>query len=94
MSIVVRFTSAPGMRDDQYDEVVRRLQESESTWPPDGMAYHVAFKLGDSFRVSEIWDSPEQLEAFGERLLPLLAEHGVELAGEPEIAEIYNIISR
>jgi hypothetical protein len=94
MTIVVRFTSAPGMRDDQYDESLRRLQESESTWPPDGMAYHVAFKLGDSFRVSEIWDSPEQLEAFGERLMPLLAELGVELAGEPEIAEVYNIISR
>ena len=35
-------------------------------------------------RVSEICDSREQLEAFGERLMPLLAEIGID-PGEPEI---------
>ena len=44
--------------------------------------------------MSEIWDSREQLEAFGERLMPLLAEIGIELAGEPEILEVHNIVKR
>ena len=55
---------------------------------------HVAFSSGGSFRVSEIWDSKEQFEAFGERLMPILTESGVELAGPPEILEIHNIIRR
>jgi hypothetical protein len=63
-------------------------------FPPDGLEYHVAFTSGGSFRVSEIWDSREQFEAFGQRLMPLLAEVGIELAGEPEIAEIHDVIKR
>jgi hypothetical protein len=45
-------------------------------------------------RVSEIWDSPEQLQAFGERLMPILADIGIEFSGEPEIVEVHNIIRR
>ena len=93
MSIVVRFTAKPSMTSEMYDEAVRRLQES-GDWLPDGMDYHVAFTSGGSFRVSEIWDSRQQLEAFGERLMPLLAEIGIELAGEPEILEVHNIVKR
>ena len=93
MSIVVRFTAKPSMTSEMYDEVIRRIEES-GDWPPDGMDYHVAFTSGRSFRVSEIWDSREQLEAFGERLMPLLADAGIELASEPEILEVHNTIRR
>jgi len=58
------------------------------------LEYHVAFSSGGSFRVSEIWDSKEQFEAFGQRLMPILTESGVELAGPPEVVEIHNIIKR
>ncbi len=94
MSILARFTTAPSVTTEQYDESLRRLEESGADWPPDGMEYHVAFTSGGNFRVSEIWDTREQLEAFGQRLMPLLAEIGVELAGEPEIIEVHNIIRR
>ncbi len=93
MSILVRFTSAPTVTTEMYDEVIRRLQEMED-WPADGLEYHVAFDSDGDFRVSEIWDSQEQFEKFGERLMPLLAEVGVELAGPPELLEIHNIIKR
>lgn len=93
MSIVVRFTPTPDITTDMYDEVIRRLEQS-GDWPPDGRDYHVAFSSSEGLRVSEIWDSPEQLQAFGERLMPLLAEIGVELAGEPEILEVHNIVKR
>jgi hypothetical protein len=93
MSILVRFTGAPSMSAEKYDEVLPRV-EASGEFPPDGLEYHVAFSAGGSFRVSEIWDSKEQFEAFGKRLMPILDENGVELAGPPEVLEIHNIIRR
>ena len=93
MSILVRFTGAPSMSAQKYDEVLPRI-ESAGEFPPDGLDYHVAFESGGNFRVSEIWDSREQFEKFGERLMPILADGGVGLTGEPEVLEIHNIIKR
>ena len=93
MSILVRFTGAPNMSSELYDAVMPTI-EASGQFPPDGLEYHVAFTAGGSFRVSEIWDSQEQFEAFGPRLMPILAEGGIELAGPPEIVEIHNIIKR
>ena len=93
MSILVRFTGAPGMTADKYDATMPSI-ESSGEFPPDGLDYHVAFRSGGSFRVSEIWDSQAQFEAFGQRLMPILAEGGIELAGPPEVIEIHNIIKR
>ena len=93
MSIVVRFTGAPSVTKQMYDECMP-LIESSGDFPPDGLDYHVAFGSDGNFRVSEIWDSKEKFEAFGQRLMPILAEQGIELAGEPEIIEVHNIIKR
>jgi hypothetical protein len=93
MSILVRFTGAPSMSAEKYDEVLPLIQAA-GQFPPDGLDYHVAFSSGGSFRVSEIWDSQEQFEAFGPRLMPILAEHGVELTGPPEVVEIHNVVRR
>jgi hypothetical protein len=93
MSILVRFTGAPGMTAEKYDATMPNI-EAAGEFPPDGLEYHVAFSSGGSFRVSEIWDSKEQFEAFAPRLMPILAEGGIELAGAPEVVEIHNIIKR
>lgn len=90
MSVLIRFAPA-SLTAEQYDESLRRLQEGE--WPPDGLEYHVCFGSDPNLRVSEIWDSQEQLDAFGERLMPLLADIGIE-PGEPEVMEIHNIVKR
>ena len=92
MSIVVRFLPA-SLTAQQYDETVRRLEQDGGDWPADGLDYHVCFGPDGNMRVSEIWDSPEQFEAFGERLMPLLADVGIE-PGEPEVLEVHNIIKR
>ena len=93
MSVLVRFTGAPSLTTDLYDNTMPTI-EASGQWPPDGLDYHVAFTSGGSFRVSEIWDSMEQFEAFGQRLMPILNAGGIELAGPPEIVEIHNIIRR
>jgi hypothetical protein len=91
MSIVVRFTPR-SLTTEQYDESVRRLTDS-GDFPPDGMDYHVCFGADGNLRVSEIYDSREQFEAFGERLMPVLADIGIE-PGEPEVFDIHNIVRR
>ena len=93
MSILVRFTGAPGLTSQIYDDAMPAI-EASGQFPPDGLDFHVAFESGGAFRVSEIWDSMAQFEAFGPRLMPILAESGIELAGPPEIVEIHNIIKR
>ena len=93
MSTLVRFTPAPGVTTQQYDDVIRKLQES-GDWLPEGLDYHVAFGSNGDFRVSEVWDSKKQFETFGSRLMPMLAEAGITLAGEPEVLEIHNIEKR
>jgi hypothetical protein len=91
MSIVVRYAPVPSTTTEQYDEVVRRLEESGEL-PADGFDYHVAFYSEGQLRVSEIWHSREQFEAFGRRVMPLLADVALEHTGQPEILEVHNII--
>ncbi|MDQ2942986.1 MAG: hypothetical protein M3R21_04855 [Candidatus Dormibacteraeota bacterium] len=93
MSIVVRFTPA-NLTTEKYDESTRRIEEAGIEFPPDGLDYHICFGSEGNLRVSEIWDSREQLEAFGKRLMPVLADTGIEFSGEPEIFEVHNIIKR
>jgi hypothetical protein len=93
MSIVVRL-SPKNVTRAKYDEVARRL-ESAGVWPnPDGLEFHVLFGSEGDFRVSEIWDSQEQFEAFGEHLMPILADVGLEFSADPEIFEVHNIVKR
>jgi hypothetical protein len=94
MSILVRFHPR-NLTAQQYDEVVRREKEDlGDRFPPDGRDYHVCFGTDGDLRVSEIWDSPEKLQAYYEILMPVIAEVGVELSAEPEIVEVYNIERR
>jgi hypothetical protein len=92
MSVLIRFAPTAVTTTEQYDETIRRLQEA-GDFPPDGMEYHVCFLSDGNVRVSEIWDSREQIDTFAERLMPLLAEVGID-PGEPEVLEIHNIIRR
>ena len=91
MSVLVRFAPS-NATTEQYDESIRRLQDS-GDFPPNGLEYHVCFLSDGSVRVSEIWDSMEQFQTFGERLMPILADLGID-AGRPETFEVYNSVRR
>ena len=91
MSVLIRFAPA-SLSAEQYDESVRKLEEA-GDFPPDGLDLHVCFGSEGNLKVSEVWDSREQLDAFGERLMPVLAEVGIE-PGEPEIIDVHHIIKR
>ncbi len=83
----------PQLTSENYSEANRRLEEA-GVWPPDGLDYHVCFGSEGNLRVSEIWDSREQMDAFGERLMPILADVGIEFSAAPEILEVHNIDKR
>jgi hypothetical protein len=92
VSIVVRFNPA-NLTTEMYDESIRRLEQA-GEFPPDGLEYHVFFGPEGDLHVSEIWDSQEQMEAFGERLMPILTDVGIEFSGPPEAFEVRNIVKR
>jgi len=92
MSIVVRFHPT-NLTKDKYDESLELLEE-KGAWPPDGLEYHVFFGPEGNMRVSEIWDSREQLEAFGEVLMPILLGQGMEFSSDPDIFEIHDAYRR
>ena len=93
MSIVVRH-SPVSLTTATYDSTIRTLEAAGGAWPPDGLDYHICFGADGSLHVSEIWDSKEQFEAFGERLMPILADAGIEFSGPPEVFEVHNSIKR
>ena len=91
MSIVVRFPTS-NVTKQQYDTVRKALEEA-GEWPPEGCQLHVCFGDEEDIRVSEIWESQEQLEAFGQKLMPRLEEAGIKLSGEPEVFEAHVVES-
>ena len=91
MSVLIRFAPA-SLTAEQYDDVVARLA-ADGVSPAEGLDYEICFGSGDNLQVSLVWDSQEQLDAFGARLGPILAELGID-PGEPEIFEVHNIIKR
>jgi hypothetical protein len=95
MSIVVRY-SPPSLTTDQYDEADRRLREAGVEPLPDGLEYHVCFGSEGNLRVSEIWDSREQFEAYGKRLsaMPVLADIPFDSGGPPEIFDVHKLRKR
>jgi hypothetical protein len=44
-------------------------------------------------QVDPVWDSQEHFDAFAARLMPILAELGID-RGQPEVPEVHNIIKR
>ena len=91
MSIVVRFPLSNVTRQ-QYDAVRKALVDA-GDWPPAGCQLHVCFGDDRDIRVSEVWESQEQLEAFGEKLRPRLEAAGIQLSGEPDVFEAHIVES-
>ena len=91
MSLVIRF-SPPSLTAEQYDTVVQRMYD-EGILPADGLDYELCFGEPGHLKVSQVWDSQEQMDAFGAKLMPILNEFGIE-PGQPEVLEVHNIIKR
>jgi hypothetical protein len=89
VSVLIRF-SPPSLKAEQYDKVVARLHE-EGVFPAEGLEYEICFGAEGNLKVSQVWDTKEHMEAFGQRLMPILQEVGID-PGTPEIADVHNVI--
>jgi hypothetical protein len=89
MAITMIFTPHP-FDARQYDEAIKRLESAGASAPP-GRLYHVCFGTGANLRVVDVWESQDAFNAFGQTLLPILQQLGVD-PGQPEVAEVHNII--
>ena len=94
MSILVRYEPS-GLTKDVYDDASSKIEQSDDLgWMPEGLDYHVCFGDDGDLRVSEVWDSREQWEAFSEKLIPVLQDAGVQFGGEPQVIEIHKVEKR
>jgi hypothetical protein len=89
VSVLIRF-APPSLTSDQYDKVVARLHE-EGVFPAKGLDYEICFGSGANLKVSQVWDTNDDMEAFGRRLAPILQELGID-PGTPEVVDVHNII--
>lgn len=88
MSIVVKF-KVSGMSADKYEAVMSKLDAAGAGAPP-GRLYHVSYGARDSVQVVDVYDSPQSLEAFGKKLVPILEQMGIK--AEPEVHDAINIV--
>jgi hypothetical protein len=74
----------------KYAECIKRLDHA-GAGAPAGRLYHVCFGDENNLCVSDIWDSAESFERFGQTLKPILEDLGVN-TGQPDIINVHNII--
>ena len=89
MAIAVYF-HPESMSSAQYDDVIKRL-DAAGVGQPAGRLHHSAFGPSDHLMVYDVWDSPESFQKFGETLMPILGEAGID-PGQPEIMPLHSII--
>ena len=89
MAIGIYFNPA-SMSAAQYDDVIARLDEA-GAGAPAGRLYHACFGAGDKLQVFDIWESQAAFDKFGETLMPILNEVGLD-PGQPMVEPVHNLI--
>ncbi len=92
MSIAVRFNPT-SLTADKYDQLSGSSRRPAHGLRPDSSITFASDRTG-TCALTKSGNSREQFEAFGERLMPVLSEAGIEFSGEPEIFEVHNITKR
>jgi len=95
MAIGVTF-NFPGATIEQYEQVCRGINNGQpmralADWPGGGCLSHAAGATPEGLRVTDVWESPEKFQAFGEMLMPHLAQAGIEPA-EPTVFPVHNFV--
>ncbi|MDQ3826326.1 MAG: hypothetical protein M3319_08420 [Actinomycetota bacterium] len=88
MAIAVYFHPR-GMTLTDFEESHRRLDDA-GAGNPSGRIHHSCFGDDGDLMVYDIWESPEQFEAFGQILMPILAKIGID-AREPAIMALHRL---
>jgi hypothetical protein len=88
MAIAVYFHPA-SMTMAQFEDVHDRLKKGGHD-NPKGRIHHSCFGEDGSLMVYDIWESEEAFGAFGEVLMPIIAEVGLDV-GQPQVMKIQRL---
>ena len=89
MAIAIYFHPA-SMDEQQYRSVVAEL-ENQGSWPPPGLVHHSCFGAGNGLMVYEVWEDQAALDAFGQRLMPVLQDKQID-PGQPDVMPVVNVL--
>jgi hypothetical protein len=78
------------MSTAQYDEIMKRLDAAGAGNPP-GRLHHSAFGPPEQMMVYDVWDSQDSFDKFGQTLMPILNEVGVD-PGQPMVMPVHNML--
>jgi len=90
MPLAIHF-SPKSMSTAKYDDCIRRL-DAAGAGHPAGRLQHLCFGPSDNLQVMDVWESQESFERFGQVLMPILAELGID-PGQPVIQPLHNHIA-
>jgi|NGEPerStandDraft_6_1074524.scaffolds.fasta_scaffold01493_7 hypothetical protein len=80
-----------GMTLDKFNESHRRLSvEGATADAPPGRIHHSCFGDDGSLMVFQVWDSLDSFQKFGETLMPILAELGID-PGVPDVMALHRL---
>jgi hypothetical protein len=79
-----------GMTAAKYDECIKKLKKAGAGHPA-GRSYHACFGPKDDLKVFDVWSSQAAFERFGKKLMPILAELGID-AGQPVVMPMHKVI--
>jgi hypothetical protein len=78
------------MSAKQYDDIIKRL-DAAGAGKPAGRLYHACFGSGDKLQVFDVWESQQAFDKFGETLMPILQQVGLD-TGQPMVEQVHNLI--
>jgi hypothetical protein len=89
MSFVLHFKPS-GFPLTTYKEAIKQL-EAAGAGSPKGRSYHVCYGDPRNVQITDVWDTMEEFQAFGQTLVPIMRALGAD-PGQPEIQQVNNIV--
>lgn len=89
MAVAIYF-HPESLSEPEYRAVVEQLAR-EGEWPPSGLVHHSCFGEGNQLMVYEVWETQEALDAFGQRLMPVLQQQQLD-PGQPQVMPVVNVL--
>jgi hypothetical protein len=80
----------PGLTLDQFDEIDRRVREAVGDSRPKGNLHLSVFGEDGNLMIFDIWESQADFEAFGQVMMPILAELGLD-PGRPDVMPVHRL---
>ena len=87
--ILVQFTF-PNLGAEVYEGVIKDLAAAGHGNIPERL-YHVSAKHGNDWHVTDVWESEESFQKFGETMIPILIKNGGKPV-DPLILPVYNVV--